>query len=464
MRIKQITISDYGNIEDLVLVPGAVTAISGRNGTGKSSALGAIASLLEGGHNPAAIRSGAEKATITAELDDGTVIQKIITRKSSKLTVTTEDGREVPSPQTFVNAWLDGLSFSPSRFLGMKPKKRVEALLQALPVQMELEQLRDATSDEFWADSPDFTGDEHPLVMIESCRVWIYEERKFHNRIAKDKTILAGQLKQSLPPREDMDEDWAARVRGLKEEDAAIETCSKRDRANIRDQANIDRGETMEKFRVRMDEARAEYDTQLERLQATKDAIVGQCSIDQGMEMEAMSKREVEDLAAVSEKYSPRQNQLAGQIGEAETKAVEQERVKDAVENVQFVEKKATEASEKAMRLSRALERLERLKLGLLSDLPIKGLSISEDVFLADPAVANGERLPWDRVNKSRQVRVAFEVARLRAGELKVVLIDESECLDSETYQAFLDAAKESDVQLIIARASDAPDLEVSTS
>ncbi|HSW40817.1 MAG TPA: hypothetical protein VLL97_15145, partial [Acidobacteriota bacterium] len=100
--------------------------------------------------------------------------------------------------------------------------------------------------------------------------------------------------------------------------------------------------------------------------------------------------------------------------------------------------------------LTHTLGQLEILKANLLETLPIQGLEIKDgDIHVGG--------IPFDRVNTAERVRLAIEVAKLRAGTLPLVCVDGLECLDPETFEAFKAEAMQSGLQFVVSRVTHGP-------
>jgi hypothetical protein len=114
------------------------------------------------------------------------------------------------------------------------------------------------------------------------------------------------------------------------------------------------------------------------------------------------------------------------------------------------MEDEARKLSEESDRLTDGLEKLEVLKSSLLSSLPIAGLEVRDGEIYV-------EGVPFDRVNESIRVRLAIEVAKLRAGKLGIIAVDGLENLDDRSFQEFEKSAAESGLQFVISRVSNGP-------
>lgn len=182
MKITKLAIKNFRGIEALeTSVPPAGAVISGHNAAGKTSVLRAIqAALVARGVDPTAIRIGAEKAEIVLDLDDVTV-RRVITSKTSSVTVTTQDGLTRKAPQTYLNDLLGGAAIDPIELFLAPPKERRRQILAALPVTVTPEQLRQ------WIptlrDDVDCSG--HGLEVLERLRKQAYDRRTAANAASK---------------------------------------------------------------------------------------------------------------------------------------------------------------------------------------------------------------------------------------------------------------------------------------
>lgn len=118
---------------------GNVVQITGRNGQGKTSVLDAIWWAMTGGKNVQAepIRRGAERAKIKLDLGEY-VVTRTFKRKedgdySTALTVETEHGAKMTSPQNVLDAMIGSLTFDPLGFTRMAAKDQFQALTALVP-------------------------------------------------------------------------------------------------------------------------------------------------------------------------------------------------------------------------------------------------------------------------------------------------------------------------------------------
>jgi hypothetical protein len=155
-----------------------------------------------------------------------------------------------------------------------------------------------------------------------------------------------------------------------------------------------------------------------------------------------------EKLKALRAEYGPRLGALTAKMAEAQTMLAQVEKAESARKMVLSLEAEAGELEKHSKRLSEALDKLMALKSSLLEKTPIRGMEIREgDIYV--------EGIPFDKVNEARRIQIALEVARIRAGELPLVLVDDAEHFDSINMEKFRKAAAKAGLQIVAAKVCD---------
>jgi len=141
------------------------------------------------------------------------------------------------------------------------------------------------------------------------------------------------------------------------------------------------------------------------------------------------------------ERYLPLLSELT-LLQEQQKQYASHEKTRELVEQFHSECQKLKEESEK---LSGALTGLDNLKENLLRELPIQGLAIKEgEIYCKD--------IVFDKLNTAEQVKIAVEVAKLRANELGIICVDGIERLDKDTFDKFRHKAIESGLQMIVTK------------
>ena len=110
-----------------------------------------------------------------------------------------------------------------------------------------------------------------------------------------------------------------------------------------------------------------------------------------------------------------------------------------------------------SMTLTQALNGLDKLKEGLMQDLPISGLEVrAGQLYL--------HSIPLVRWNESVRVKLAIDVAKLSTGDLGLIIVDGLEKLDSESFKAFTEYVQSDEsCQYVVSRVTDEPKLSIET-
>lgn len=429
MRVQRLRISQVLGIDELEIEPGNVTVAEGRNGAGKSSLIEALRSVVQGGHDATLVRHGADAGEVVLLLDDGTEIRKRITQAGSTLSVKDAEGKQVRAPQGYVNRLADALSFDPAAFLRADDKRRAELFLEALPLELDRPALLAAVHG--LIDVPESSLRGHPFDVLGAIHKRVYDERTGINRAGKEKRATVEQLSQSLPEEA-----------GAADESAPLEARKK---------------ELVDQWETSVRGVEQERDASLEALREETQRRIDEIRIEAEQEAEKIRHGAAEQVAALNEEAGPAIEEVTAAIAAAR----EREKAAVAAENTrQVVAKMKAEVealAEQSRALTAALGRLDALKLDLAKQIPMKGVEVRDGQIYKDD-------IPWPRMNRAEQVKLAIRLAQLRAGDLRLVCVDELECLDDRTFEAFRRNAAKTDLQFVVTRVSDeAPGLRISS-
>lgn len=450
MKVIKISIKNILGLESLDIEPGSVTQISGENGSGKTSCLDAIRCALGSGHDATLLRQGAEEGEIVLVLDDGTEIKKQITAEKSDLTVKHPTFGRISKPATYLKKLADALSLNPVEFLTAPAKSRVNILLEAIPMQVNADQLG-------FVPAVALNGislDGHALDVIGKIERSIYDLRTGVNRASREKAATVRQMTETLPA-DAPEGDWGQVLQAANEEYRQLQqTVSATLAAIDREKAEAQRA-AEDEYHSHCEAVKKALEEAIEKLRAD-----AQIEIDQSLSgcAEACNKAEdyrMQQRVAAEQDYRPKEAALKEKIGQAKA-MVEQVAKSESTRGFIATLTKDAEALEvESTRLTHAMDQLEILKASLLDKLPIEGLEVKDgDIYVGG--------LPFDRVNESKRIRLAIEIAKLRAGSLGLVAVDGLERLDAKTFEAFKKAAAKSKLQFVISRVTEGP-LAIST-
>lgn len=413
MQLSKVNISNILGIDSLEFEAGQYIEISGRNGSGKTSVLEAIKSGLKGGNDATLIRNGESTGEVVLEFDNGMVLQKTMAGKN-KLKLTNGDGQTIDKPQSELDKLYDMLSVNPVEFLTADKKSRARVLLESLPIEIKSTEIQDILKGYTATLKIDLTG--HPLEILDKMKDVIFGERREINRAVKEKGAAINQLEETM-----VELDFSP---GLI--DSQIKIIEEQQASRLMQR---------EEF---LDKVSEDLQTKLEEVEKLKQDYIAKAQL---------AKEQINEK--FNEKFNPAQEELA-RLKE-QLKAVggamkTQELITQYNKEMSNLEAQSTE-------LSLSLEKLEQIKLSKLENLPISGLEIKDGEIYKNGVI-------FDRLNTAEQIKVAVEVAKLRAGDLKLVCVDGLERFDATTYEMFKEQMLESGLQAIVTRVTN-DDFEV---
>lgn len=439
MKIQQLRIENILGIKHLELTPGGtLTEISGENGLGKTSVLEAIKAATQGGHDATLLRKGADKGEIVLVMDNGVELRKTVTEKRSTLDLV-KDGQKITKAADTIKGLTDILSVNPVDFLTAPKKERVRVLLEAMPIHADPERLTQITGIPVTTE-----GHYHGLALIDMLHKQIYDDRTGTNRAIKEKEGTINQMELAMPDAPggiEGDEDdirakldqhkagYLAELQRIEGKLTGIRNASAERKAALRADAQ-----------AKIDAIKAELETAIEKETAELAKIEGMA--------QRQRDKTTEDHRAATEPLVQAISAIAANRDAAAKRKV-------AIENIERMREDLEGLSDDANRQTQALQGLEKYKSELLDSLPIPGLEVRDGEVLRDG-------IPFDRLNTAQQVEIAIEIAKLRAGDLAICCVDRFECLSPTTLEAFIERAKQSNLQLFVTRV-EAGDMTIRT-
>lgn len=425
MKIASVEITNIKGIERAEFPLGSFTVISGRNASGKSSIQDAIAAVFEGGHDPSLIRLGTEKGVVILTLDNGTRIRKVITPKNSTLDIVTEDGLKVSKPAAFVEKLATGFAYDPIAFLHADEKKRLQFLLEAMPIEF--------LPDEVSAITGKPMSKALGIEELNQLRQGIYDQRRNVNVEMKELDGSIASMSKALPPSDG--EDWPAKVAALSERKTKLTVEIEKVRGNLKAELSDAIAEHDRARGAAISQAQEIYTA---AVKAAENAF--QSAKD---ELAALAKQaEDEQLAEINAELQT----VAGELATAKQKQREQDRSIEAREQIKRFQDRSFEKQRIVNQLTAQLEKLDELKKRVLSDAAIPGVEIVNGKIMV-----GGVEL--DQLNTQAQYFLAFQIASLKQGDLGFMVCDNTEAIVGDEWNEFKAAAAECGFQVLVARA-----------
>jgi DNA repair exonuclease SbcCD ATPase subunit len=427
-KIAKVRISNILGIDELEFTPdGKLTEITGKNGKGKTSVLEAIKSVA-GGSDATLLRKGAEKGEVVLVLDDGTELINKVTASSSTKTMI-RDGKKVPKPADAIRQLVDLLSVNPVEFLTARKQDRVKVLLEAMPIELDVEKLSRIAGVPVKA-APGVPA----LDLIELVRKQVYEDRTGTNRAVKEKDSTINQMTLALP---EVPEGVSGNEDELRAQLEQARTTRDAEHQRIATKLDGIRKENSDKVATLRAEAQAQIDAINAKLQQDVDAAKAELTDWEG---KAARQREL-TTERFTTAASPLNEALAVIKSSRDTFAKREQ----AEAYIKQMQEELAGLQQDADRQTKALDAIDAYKVELISKLPIPGLEVVNGEVLRNGIV-------FDRLNTAQQVDIAIEIAKLRAGELAIACVDNFEMLDPEAFEEFRARAEESNLQLFVTR------------
>lgn len=488
LHVAGIRVRDVLGVKEASIAPGRITILKGRNGSSKSSILSAVQAALGRGSLARLKRVGQAEEEIDPEVvlvieGPGSKTYHV-TRSGDDIDVKARVGNtaafeDVPRPTEFLKDIFDPVGSNPVRFLQAPDKDRVIYLLEALVLKFDLDALLKEMGLRLDELAPIPAG-LHPLEAIAMYRDQVFTRRTGVNRDEKAAKQSADQLRRSMPA--EMPADPAAAIATL---DAEVGTLA-RDLGSRETAVAADHDATVEKARAAHREAeagiKATFQAKSKDLRAAHDVYA------------ANRRREVEE--EISKKAAQVEAEIAKRREDDETRLEQLDAVRDAAvaaaheartsadaalaalrntlgakkEQLATLREQARQAAgmkaldeqarkfdatrdamkAESERLTAAIDALDAHRRRMAENLPIPGLSIEGKEIRV-----NG--IPFDQLNTGQRVELAVKVACLRArgSKLPCVFVDGAEALDTEHFEALVEALKRENVQAFLARVAD---------
>lgn len=483
-KILQMTARNVKCVREVAIdmADGSIHEVRGTSGQGKTTILESIEGALRG-LDPSMVRQGADKAEIELHLSNAQIKRIVQADGKRRLSVTDADGNKVQSPQAFLNAIAGDSAFRPVEWVqqgkqggpGQKDRirKQRDELLEKLSLKLTAEQLAEAIQEEGLADAAaelEFDDDCFSWHALRTLAHLEQAARDGQRRANKDLDMAEANLKTAPQAEGDVPDQSLDALRGMKERVTAEYL-----KAKVRAEDNATLRERVEKLRAEVGTEAANLPTRKEVTKTAehyaKEAQAAEAEIAElTAKLEAVRKRLAEaedktnqcnsivrrievheanqaDLAKLEERLNGEDN-----APDLETLEEECELLGAAIKTRQAYEvRKAYQGQVKQCKaVADAMHRLvalfhDTLPNRLIRDanLPLEGLSISEDTILIDG-------VPIHQLGTSQQLVVGVKLAVALNPACGFVLIDGAESLGPEDRVALAEAAEELGVQLIL--------------
>ncbi len=412
MHILNLLVENYKRIKFVEIArKGRLTAITGKNGQGKTSTLDSIWSALAGkrGFPDQPVRKGAHKARIRLELDDLVVTRVITPAGTNSLVVETRKGVQMASPQAILDELIGERTADPQAWVRMKPKEQAEMLRKLANVDY------------------DFDG-------ANAANAADYEERL---QIGRDVKRLEGAIGaitvQTGLPKERVDEaPILEKLNGASAiNQKALLAKEQRDQLMKNSEAAFAAAANNAKTATAL---RQQIDELQEQLKKAEDQQAG---LDRDAEIiyQVFSEAPVGGLVDVT--ALTQELQQAQLINREIDKRARREEL----------ETQLRDQRHKVEDLSRAMDRRLEEKMSALSraTLPVPGLTVDEEQVLF-------EGIPVAQLGEGEQIRIGARILMAQNPKLRVIFIPHGEALDEDSMEILAEMAEQNDFDIWIAK------------
>lgn len=375
--------------------------VSGRNGQGKTSLLDSIALALGGGRagreTTLPIREGEARASVEIDFGDFVVTKTWERDKTPKLVVTSPEGANYKSPQSFLDDRLGALSFDPLAFTRKSPKDQLADLLDLVELPFD------------------------PLVLAAEREVIFGQRTEVNRSVRNMEGELAGYGREV-----DEAPDELVSTSEVLDQVAAAEAQAR---------ANADALARLEREREQLRQARERVERLEGELAAARDGVVVLFETVERLAAEAEDLPDVPDVAVFHER-------LAG--AEEVNERVRRKREKGELAA------RCSHAMEVADSLTAQLDQIDARKALALAEaqMPVEGLAFDDS-----GVTYNG--IPFAQCSGAEQLRVSTAMAMALNPSIGVIRITDGSLLDAENLAVLREMARDRHFQVWIERVSD---------
>jgi DNA repair exonuclease SbcCD ATPase subunit len=437
MKASKISIKNILGLEEVEIVPGSLTVISGPNKQGKTSAIEAIKSALKGGHDATLLRHGTDKGEVVIDLDDGTSIVETVTANRTEINFRDKDGRKMSSPASKIKALIDVLSINPLEFINARAQDRAKILLETMPLKLDVKLVEEKTKAKI-------LNPELPAIdVLTQIYNRIFEDRAGTKRVLFEKNASINQMEIAVENYEDLP------VEEIDENDCR-EKLEKLSLDKIERFKNIDdavanqlkkNNDLIDGFAVELKKEVTLLEDQIKKLKESFETTVKSYK-ENHEQFSAKGQARKNEIAAEVESQSKGLKEQIDKIKETTARQAKRAQLFSFINEAKVSVQVMAEINEEQNAI---LDWIAQHKIDLLKSLPIPGLEVRDNQVYF-------ENTPFDRLNEATKVDIAIDIAKLRAGELKLICVDGLERLDPETFEVFAKKAVDADMQLIVTR------------
>lgn len=464
MKISKIKISNLFGIKEQEL-DGKSIEISGNNGLGKTSILDSIRlALTNSSSRDYIVKNGETEGEIFIETDTGLTIDRKKRTNSNDYKSIKNNGKEIPSPETFLKDIFTEMQLNPVEFANMSKQEQNRAILDLIEFDWDINWIK----EQFGEIPEGIDYSQNILQVLEDIQAEdspYYKERQNINRDVRNKTAFIEDIAKTIPENYNIEKwenfDLTSKLKELmtiKEKNSQIEEA----KSFISSYDNRIKGYEADRqisisaeeknIQIERESLEKEIATMEEKIKADKEKLV---TLNSKLE----DKKKIIDLeyqnkvAALDESIQ-RAKVFANEEKVDTTQLQEEcdlaEKMKSHIneyKRMSSLQDEITDLKERSEKLTEKIDLARDLPGEILkiARLPIEGLSVKNGL-----ALVNG--IPVSGLSEGEKLMLCIDITLAKENNLKLILLDGVEKLSEENREKVYKKCIDSGLQFIATR------------
>ena len=464
MKISKIKISNLFGIKEQEL-DGKSIEISGNNGLGKTSILDSIRlALTNSSSRDYIVKNGETEGEIFIETDTGLTIDRKKRTNSNDYKSIKNNGKEIPSPETFLKDIFTEMQLNPVEFANMSKQEQNRAILDLIEFDWDINWIK----EQFGEIPEGIDYSQNILQVLEDIQAEdspYYKERQNINRDIRNKTAFIEDIAKTIPENYNIEKwenfDLTSKLKELmtiKEKNSQIEEA----KSFISSYNNRIKGYEADR---QISISAEEKNIQIERESLEKDIATMEEKIKADKEKLLTLKSKLEDKKKIIDlEYQNKVAALDESIQRAKVFANEEkvdttqlqeecdlaEKMKSHIneyKRMSSLQDEITDLKERSEKLTEKIDLARDLPGEILkiAKLPIEGLSVKNGL-----ALVNG--IPVSGLSEGEKLMLCIDITLAKENNLKLILLDGVEKLSEENREKVYKKCIDSGLQFIATR------------
>ena len=473
MKISLVQVKNIFSIIEKQ-IDGKSIEITGKNGVGKTSLIDALKyGLTNDSSRDYIVRNGETEGEILIETDTGLSINRKKRIDKSDYKSIKENGKEIPSPESFLNQLFTPMQLNPIEFIQMPRQEQNRIILDLIQFDWDLNWIR----EKFGEIPPDVDFKQNILEVlndIQSEKGTYYKERQLANSALLHGKKTVFDIAESIPEGYQADK-WEKfqtapkyeQLEKIKVENGKIERAKlfKESYSNKIRGFEADRDIAISAEEKAIANERQMVLSTIERLKAElvaeQDKLSGfdsklsdkkALAVSKYNEQVAKLDSEIQDANGYADKEPQDTATLQSEISTAEAMKLHLNEYRRMVAQ----QERNSEYEKQSEEYTRKIEIARELPSEILktATIPVEGLTVKDGIPLI-----NG--MPVSNLSEGEKLSLCVDVAISKPNALQIILIDGAEKLCDKNRLALYAKCKDKGLQFIATRTTNDDELEV---